>query len=398
MSPTQRLLLGLYAATIAMWVIRHFALTLIFRTVDNLKSNSPRIQGPDLPLVTAIIPAKDEEATIADCLRSVLAQDYPHLEILVVDDRSTDRTGAIVADITRTDPRVRLLTIDHLPTGWTGKTHALHVAAGEARGDWLWFLDADTLQRPECLPIVLAYAEKEGAALASLLPELRCGSFWEEVVQPLASIALVQSFPLFLVHNPRARRYFANGQFILIRRDAYKAAGGHEAVKERLLEDIQLAGKVKGLGRTIRVATAKEISSTRMYTTLPQIVRGWSRIFYDALDGRFFAVLWKALDPLIFSQPGHVALIAAVGLLLIQGPTPFAECLLGLSVAHHLLAATVLYRLYRQVVARPALAAAWYPLAGLVFDVIIARALVSCVTGKVTWRGTHYLAGRSRVT
>ena len=392
MSPGQKTLLWIYAATIGMWVIRHVALSLIFRTVDFLTLRSPRISVAGLPRVTAIIPAKDEEATLADCLRSVCDQAYPELEILVANDRSTDRTAAIAAEFAAADPRVRLLNIEHLPAGWTGKTHALHVAAGQAGGEWLWFLDADTRHVPECLPIVMEYARREKAALASLLPEMRCGSFWEEVVQPLASVALVQSFPLFRVHNPKSRCYFANGQFILIRRDAYEACGGHEAVKDRLLEDIQLAGRVKALGLPIRVAMAMGISSTRMYTSLHQIVRGWARIFFDALDRRFGPVLWKALDPLIFSQPAHVAVVVAVVMLLVNGPSPFAWWLLALSVAHHLLAASVLYRLYRQIVAHPLRAALWYPLAGVVFDWIIVKALISCVTGRVTWRGTNYSA------
>ncbi len=389
MTPTQRTLLGIYVALIAIWPIRHVVLTWAFRKLDYLGPGSPRFASPGPPLVSAIIPAKDEEATLADCLASVRSQAYPSLEILVVDDRSTDRTAAIARAVAEVDPRVRLISIEDLPPGWTGKTHALHVAAGQAHGAWLWFLDADTRHEPESLAIVLEYARSHDAALASLLPEMRCESFWERVVQPLAGIVLIQNYPLFWANDPRRKLAFANGQYILIRRDAYDAAGGHEAVRDKFVEDIHLARAVKRAGYSSRTAIAHGIGSTRMYTSLPQLIRGWSRILYDALDRSPSRLLMQALDPLFFSQTAHVALVAALAMLALGVPGPFPAWLLGLSVAHHLLAYTCLARLYVLSVPRTR-HVAWYPLAGLVLDVILFRAVRMCFTGKVTWRGTAY--------
>ena len=175
-------------------------------------------------------------------------QTYPNLEIIVVDDRSTDRTGEIAGQFATKDRRIRVLTIDDLPPGWTGKTHALHRAAALATGEWLWFLDADTLHSPESLSILMEYGRRQGAAMVSLLPELRCETFWERVVQPLGGIVLMQSFPLHVVHRDDSPLAFANGQYILITRAAYDAAGGHEAVKDRFVEDIALADRVKAAG------------------------------------------------------------------------------------------------------------------------------------------------------
>ena len=389
MTPTQHLILWVYVALIAMWPIRHAVLWWAFRRLDFLTLASPRWSRPDPPLVSAIIPAKDEEATLATCLDSVRAQTYPHLEILVVDDRSTDRTAAIARAAAAIDPRVRLIAIDDLPPGWTGKTHALHVAGREAKGEWSWFLDADTRHEPDSLAIVLEYARSHDAALASILPEMRCESFWERVVQPLAGIVLVQSFPLFWVNDPRSKLAFANGQYILIRRDAYDASGGHEAVRDKFVEDIYLAKNVKEAGYAIRTAIAPEISSTRMYTSLPQLVRGWSRILYDALGRNPWRLIGKGLDPLFFSQTAHVALAVALVLLAIGRRDPFAWWLLGLSVAHHVLAVTVLQRLYVLSVPRSR-HILWYPVAGIILDLILYRAIKMCVTGRVTWRGTSY--------
>ncbi|WP_406696032.1 glycosyltransferase family 2 protein [Singulisphaera sp. Ch08] len=389
MTPSQSTLLWVYVAIIAMWPIRHLALWFIFSKLDILTPDSPRLETDDPPLVTAIIPAKDEERTLSECLASVCAQSYPNLEIIVVDDRSTDRTGAIAREFAASDPRIEVLTIEHLPLGWTGKTHAAQQAADRARGDWYWFLDADTRHSPENLEIVMEYARERGAALASLLPEMRCETFWENVVQPLAGIVLMQSYPLFRVNDDRSSLAFANGQYILIKRAAYEAAGGHHAVRDRFVEDIRLAARVKSLGLPIRVAIARGIGSTRMYSSLDQLVRGWSRILYDALGRNPWRLFGRLLDPLIFSQTGHVALAWAIYLLVQGGAAPFALWLLGLSVVHHIFTYTVLNRVYRMSVPESRYVA-WFPVANLVMDVILIRAIKMCLTGRVTWRGTVY--------
>ncbi|MBX6315269.1 MAG: glycosyltransferase [Isosphaeraceae bacterium] len=390
MTITQRWLLWIYAAIVAIWPIRHLVLSVLFRRLDVLTRRSPRYSRPDPPLISAIIPAKDEESTLADCLASVQAQTYPNLEILVVDDRSTDRTAAIARAAAAADERVRVLSITELPAGWTGKAHALHVAAQAARGDWFWFLDADTRHAPDSLSIVLEYARTQGAALASLLPEMRCETFWEGVVQPLSGIVLMRSYPPFVVNRDTSRLAFANGQYILIHRSAYEAAGGHAAVRDRFVEDIHLARRVKALGLPIRVAIGTEISATRMYTSLPQLVRGWSRILYDALDRRVGPLVGKIVEPLVFSQTGLIALVAALALLAAGATGPFPSWLLGLSLVHLFLQFTVLYRMYRLSSAATAWYAAWYPLAGLVSDWILLQAIALCLTGRVTWRGTSY--------
>lgn len=390
MTPTERFWLYAYAVIVAAWPIRHLVLTLIFRRMDFLTLRSPRFAHEGAPRVSAIIPAKDEEAFIADCVHSVRAQSYPNLEILVADDRSEDGTGAIARAIAAEDPRVRVITIERLPEGWTGKTHALHVAAGEASGEWLWFLDADTRHTPDSLSIVMEYARQHRAALASLLPEMRCETFWERVVQPLMGIVLMRSYPLFRVNDDVARVAFANGQYILVERSAYEAAGGHEAVRDRFVEDIYLAKRVKALGHPIRTAIGTEISSTRMYTSLPQIVRGWSRILYDALGRSPWQLFGKILEPLIWSQTVVAAFVAAVVLMATGYRGPFPAILLGMAVVHLLLQISVLYRFYRLQTPGNGISAVWYPLAGFVSDWILLRAMWSCWTGRVTWRNTSY--------
>ena len=261
-----------YAFIVAVWPIRLLVLHIILRR-QCTTHQSPRYDQQSPPLVSAILPAKDEEAYLALCLESIRKLTYPNLEILVVDDRSTDRTGDIAREIASTDERIRVITIDELPPGWTGKTHALERASHMAHGQWLLFVDADTIHAPDSLGIVMEYARSQQAVLASLLPELRCESFWERVMQPIAAITLMQSFPLHKINDNRSKLAFANGQYILIARQAYDAAGGHKAVRDRFVEDIALAQRVKALGFPIRAGArswCRDVSNVRILGTAHQ--------------------------------------------------------------------------------------------------------------------------------
>ncbi len=386
----ESVILAFYGFILVVWVIRHVAYTLIERRFHVLKAGSPRFAGERAPLVSIIVPAKDEQETLAGCLETLCAQDYPNFEMVIINDRSSDGTETIARAVCDRDSRARLINITELPPGWTGKTHALHVATREAAGDWFWFIDCDTRHHPSALSIMLEYARRERAALVSTLPELRCETFWEKVLQPLEGIVLMRSFSQLAVNDDRSKVGFANGQCILAEREAYQAVGGHDAVRGRFVEDIYMAKNVKASGRPIRLAIATEISSTRMYTSLEQIVRGWSRILYDALGRRIAPLIEKIAEPLFFSQTGDVALLAAALMLLCGLRTPFAWTLLGCSASHQVLKTTMLYRLYRLTAPKTARYAGWYALAGVVSAWISFDAIRACLTGRVTWRGTQY--------
>jgi glycosyltransferase involved in cell wall biosynthesis len=394
MTHGQFTLLWFYAAIVAIWPIRLVVLEVVLRRLGYLSPESPRYRQPKPPRVSAIVPARNEEDNLERCLDSLSAQDYANVEIIVVNDRSTDRTGQIARRATLRDRRIRVITIDRLPAGWTGKTHALQRAAEQARGDWFWFVDADTDHAPESLSTLLEYARDQEASLVSLLPELRCESFWEQVVQPLAGITLMQSFPPHVVNDDRSRLAFANGQYILIERPAYLAAGGHEAVRDRFVEDIALARAVKGMGLRIRLVLARGLVSCRMYSSLEQLIRGWSRILYDALDRKAWRIVLKLLDGLVLSQSAHLAFVAGLALGLFR-VWPLARCLVAMSVVHHLGMYLVFRRVYQLSVPRSR-HISWYPVANLVVDVILAKAMRMCFTGRVTWRGTHYRSSAGR--
>jgi cellulose synthase/poly-beta-1,6-N-acetylglucosamine synthase-like glycosyltransferase len=388
MTHSQIVVLWIYTAIIAIWPIRLIVLEVVIRRLGFLSPMSPRYDQSAPPLVTAMLPARNEELNLARCLDSLSAQDYPNLEIIVVDDRSSDLTGQIASSAAMRDVRIRVLRNDRLPAGWTGKAHALHRAVAQAQGEWFWFIDADTEHAPESLSTMMEYARAEHASLVSLLPELRCESLWEQVVQPLAGITLMQSFPLHVVNDDRSPLAFANGQFILIERTAYRASGGHDLVRDRFVEDIALARQVKSLGMRIRIALSHGLVACRMYSSLAQLTRGWSRIYYDALDRKAWRICINLLDGLVLSQTAHAAIVAGLALGMF-GVSPFAWWLIGLSVAHHIWMYLVFRRVYRMSVPGSRYVH-WYPLGNLVVDFILLAALRMCFTGRVTWRGTHY--------
>lgn len=242
-----------------------------------LRDYPPRATGP---LLSVIIPARNEARNIEACVRSILAARYQALDVIVVDDRSTDDTALVVARIAAEHPqRVRLVRGADVPEGWFGKQWALIQGYRVARGDLLLFADADTRHEPELIPRALAALAAEHADLFSVIPRQEMQSFWERLIQPHVFAALqARVADLRRVNRTRVVwNAIANGQFILTTRAAYVAAGTHEAVRHTVAEDVALAqGYVAG-GRDIFLAHAVEFMRTRMYRSLGEIIEGWSK-------------------------------------------------------------------------------------------------------------------------
>ncbi|GAB4484301.1 MAG: glycosyltransferase family 2 protein [Anaerolineales bacterium] len=233
--------------------------------------------------ISVIIPARNEAKNIRRCVEAVLAQDYPNFEALVLDDRSTDETPAILAELSARDARLLVLKGGDLPEGWAGKPHALFQAAGAARGEWLLLLDADTFLHPNALSATLSAAQHSGADLYTVMTEQILGSFWEKTVMPLVFTALSVGFSPKKVNDPASRDAIANGQFIFIRRSVYDAIGGHQSVKNQIVEDKALSEKVKWGGYRLIVADGRGIAKTRMYTNLASMWEGWTKNIYLGL-------------------------------------------------------------------------------------------------------------------
>ena len=225
------------------------------------------------PTVSVVIPARNEEACLGDCLQSLVSQAGVPFEIIVVDDHSTDRTR----EIAQSFPGVRVIDAGPLPQGWTGKNNAVTSGARQSRGEWLLFTDADTIHTPGSLARALAEAQDNNAELLSFSPEQIAVTFWEMATLPVVFAELARQYPPSIVSDPSSRIAAANGQFILIRRETYNAVGGHAAVAGDILEDVALARAVKRSGRKIRFRYAPDAVRTRMYRNYRQLRDGWTK-------------------------------------------------------------------------------------------------------------------------
>jgi glycosyltransferase involved in cell wall biosynthesis len=231
------------------------------------------IAVPATPEVSIIIPARNEEVCLGDCLTSLVTQTGVAFEIIVVDDGSTDRTRAIAESFAG----VRVIAPGPLPAGWTGKSNAVVAGAKEARGKWLLFTDADTVHLPGSLARALAEAKENRAELLSYSPEQIVVTFAEKVVMPVIFAELASQYPPEKVRDQSSGVVAANGQYILVRRDAYESVGGHAAVADRILEDVALARAFRAAGCKVHFRYGAGAVRTRMYRNWNELREGWTK-------------------------------------------------------------------------------------------------------------------------
>lgn len=241
------------------------------------------------PPVCIVVAAHNEAGVIDRLARSLLEQDYPNFRVVFALDRCTDDTQARLERLTAHDPRFVCMAVSACPDGWSGKVHALWQAVTTApaarEAELLLFTDADTAFAPSCLSATIALLRQRRLDMLSLLSTLDAESWYERVVQPAVLVELVRQFPPLRANAPRPRA-MANGQFILFRREAYLAIGGHANVRDELLEDMALAGFAADAGFRPGVLVADGMLRCRMYRAWPDFVRGWRRIFTEIAHRR----------------------------------------------------------------------------------------------------------------
>ncbi len=270
--------------TAAVWASRHFLISREHREGFVL-SDEYAIETDKLPPVSVVVAAKDEQDNIVTCIHSMLAQDYPHFEMIVCNDRSGDNTQQIVESLLGEDTRLHLLNITELPNGWCGKNNAMQHAIATAKHDWICMIDADCKQTSKLsLAASVQYALDNQADLLSVLPELEMDTTWEKIVQPVCSGVMMIWFLPDKVNNPKKSNAYANGAFMLIKRSAYDSVGQHEAIKNCVNEDMHMARNIKTSGLNLRVVRNRDLYSVRMYETLGQMLNGWTRIFYGSFN------------------------------------------------------------------------------------------------------------------
>jgi hypothetical protein len=293
------------------------------RSLDEESADPPR----EPALVSLVVPARNEAHNIRRCVESALASRYPRLEVIVVDDHSTDDTSAIVTELARRDGRLRVVTPPALPSGWFGKQWACATGARMARGDVLGFMDADTVQSPDLVPRVVNAMRARNADLLSVAGTQELGSFWERMIQPQIFAVMLQRFGgTELVNRSRSvSQKIANGQCLWVRRDAYDALDGHAAVKHEVAEDLALAQRWFRAGRTVTLVLGLDQLSTRMYTSLRELIEGWGKnIYAGGRKAMPFGAVGRAIYPLLLVTPGLFGvlppLVLGLGLLGVVGP------------------------------------------------------------------------------
>jgi len=384
------LLLAIVITGTIIWFSRWLMLLNIPKGDIYLHENSKSYSHSELPFVSILVPAKNEEENISKCITSLFEQNYPNFEIIVIDDRSTDRTAQILKKLQQTGQQIqdklKILNLSELPHGWTGKTHALYEGSKIAKGKWLLFTDADTIHNPLSLKSTISYCLERDVDFLSLYPQSRNDTFWEKITQPLGGAILHIWYPFEHVNNPKYKTAFANGQFILIKKECYLEIGGHEKVKSELLEDVAMAKLVKAHSKTIKMAYGFNIFSTRMYKNIPEIWKGWRRIF-GVLAGKRKSLYPISLLLMILFSFIPFILLFNVSLLSKGGMWTTIYLLTILEIILLYLTNASIYVLSKN---NP-LWGIFYPVACIMMFCILLDAITRKIFKKpINWRGTTY--------
>jgi cellulose synthase/poly-beta-1,6-N-acetylglucosamine synthase-like glycosyltransferase len=388
-------LLALYVLLVLRWLSAHVELTLatrsgMLRPLSDTHSDTPR------PAVAVIIAAHNEQAVIEQCLARVLAQDYPGLTVLVANDRSSDATGDIVRRVAAQHPNVRCVDIADLPEGWLGKTHALSVAARDARGDYLLFLDSDVELHPATVSTAVDLAQRHRLDFMSLWPKVTLVTFWERFLLPACGWTLGLWFPNVRPDRIDKTPVFANGQFLMMRREAYEQIGGHAAVPDEMAEDVSLAQLAARAGMRRYLGLGGLLLRTRMYEHLNQIVHGWTRIFIGTL-ARSWKLAATIFGALIGVVPAFIALAMFLPPALAGSPLTTIQWIWLIAAAVHLpLMYTVVYRYFRMAYdGRPHILL--FPVALLGVCALLAWCMVLVAgVGTIRWGNMRYRVRGSR--
>ena len=350
------------------------------RTIVNLLVVKRLRTGPrDGPRVSILIPARDEERTIDRTVRAFLAQTYANLEVIVVNDRSTDATAALLAAID--DSRLVVVNGEESPDGWLGKPWALHQASLHARGELLLFVDADVIYEPEAVAAAVAYFRSRKIGLLALFPRFEMRGFGELSVLPMLALSAFSVLPLWLSNRTRiALLAIGGGTGNLMKRTDYAAAGGHEALRAAVIDDVGMARLMRRAGHRTEAVRADDLVTVRMYHGLRESIDGFTKNSF-AMFGNIplslfstFAMLFLHLAPYLLAATGDWIGIATVAVIILTRVVLFAA--LG-------------YPLWAALLLHPVMIAIWT-------WILLRSTWFSGFRRRVTWRGRTYDAARTR--
>jgi len=392
------------------WVGMWAGLLLGRSRMNRLVGGAPALPTT-APHVTIVVPAKDEATGIRACVERLLRQDYPSFDVRVIDDRSIDGTSDILDELARNvaqengvpreNARTRregeniaksVLQVMHvapdaLPAGWLGKCHALHVGTRDVTSAWVLFVDSDVTLEPAALRAAMGLALARGYDAVSLMTRLNGRTFLERLMIPVAAGAWAIMFQISLTNNDNRPVAYANGQFLLARREVYERAGNHEAVKGEIVEDCALMRNMKATGAKVRLMIGNHLAATTMHATLGELKSGWGRIYAGTSGYR----PWRIIATIVFTITSGLSVYPA----LVWGVTVWGRTSdptwLTLSLAHFALMTGHLMYLYRSARGNPLLALLW-PVSGVVLLRLLVEGAKRCRNKTIEWRGTTFAA------
>jgi cellulose synthase/poly-beta-1,6-N-acetylglucosamine synthase-like glycosyltransferase len=371
---------GLLLALI--WLVPTLQLALHFSEVADLTQPqwNPSPDSP-LPSLTIVVPARNEEAEIEAALRSLLQLNYPRYQIVAVNDRSTDQTGAIMERLAAgpaSAGKLRVLQVRDLPSGWLGKVHAMWLGSQQSGGDWLLFTDADCVFHPDTLRRAMHYAGKTSTDHLVLFPTAHMKTLGEQMMISFPQVMSSFAMRPWKVRDPEARDHIGVGAFNLIRRSAYEAIGGYEKLRLEVVDDIKLGESVKKAGLRQDVVFGPELVSLRWAVGAAGVVANLEKNLFAFLKFRISLVL--AVCAVTF----FLCVCPFLGLLLAPGwaRVPFAAAIALIALA---------YTLAGRYMGNSALLFLTCPIAALVFEfAALQSAFLALREGAITWRGTKY--------
>jgi glycosyltransferase involved in cell wall biosynthesis len=331
------------------------------------------------PRVSVIVPARDEERAIERTVRALLAQTYPELEIIVVNDRSVDRTGEILARF----PSITVVDNEEPPPGWLGKPWAMHQGSLRATGELLLFVDADVIYAPDAIAAAVAHFEERGdLGLLTLFPHFEVHGFWEHVSMPNLAVFAFTLAPLWLSNRTRIVLLgIGAGTGNLVRRDFYEAAGGHEPLRGAVIDDVGLARVIRSGGHRTEAVRAEQYVRVRMYHGLREIIDGFTKNSFAVVHYSYvLAAITLVLTAFLHLLPFALALTGEPRALLTIGLIALTRVILFTSFG---------YRLDNALFAHPLMIGVWS-------WILIRSIWLTGIRRRLHWRGRTYDAGDTK--
>ncbi len=369
------------------WSLTGFVIHLVMATimarasgeVRRLADQAPELpEGVEWPSVTVVIPARNEERNIREALGSVLQLDYPRLEVLAVNDRSTDRTGEILDEFAAEHDRLSVLHVRELPAGWLGKNHALHFAASRSAADLVLFTDADVVMSPDLLRRAVAYMTRENLDHLALAPRVSMPGMWLKAFAIVFTMFFSAYFRPWKARDPHSSAYVGIGAFNLMRMRAYRELNGHERIAMRPDDDLMLGRIVKRNGYRQDFGDATDQMSVPWYGSIWEMTVGLEKNLFAGVDYRVWIIGISSLILLMFNVAPFLMVFVASGLSrLLFGGSMAILLLASLGAAHRL--------------ALPLRSAFLFPLAVLLFLFVQWRATwLTLWQQGIRWRETFY--------